>query len=509
MPEAQENTPVTNPDIVIGGRQFSNPNNLQPKADDESPGTPVSNPIPNWKKDRGVAPSSTEYTSALADRGQPREGAFEDTEADKKEVQDLLNDEDAWKEESFNNTQSRMRRASGPVVAVPGVGNVQFPVRMEMDKIHAAAKKLYDGAAKLASNASQAIGGPSNLADATQGTVAGLSHPVETGKTVLKSLQNIPAEHGRLLLKARDAWKAGDKEAAAQHFFNSLIPLVGPTSDRAGEQLKKGDYVAGAGTTLGAILPLLFGGESGAAVAEKAESGLSEAGEAAAPKANAESAPKPAAKVETVGSAAAAKADTDFFQQAKTELGSNASISKIAQRAQELKVASKQVSINASGESAASLEAINRVSSERSRGIKRFRVDTRSGKEIPIVGADAVDATAGPYDVILQRGPEGEVILDTGSKARPLGKKSSASQTAGSLLAGTGGVVAQRASKTDKSDNSLDQLLSKYSDAPDTYSKIIAFRKQAKNMDPDERASVEKQIANYSNALNRANLYGK
>jgi hypothetical protein len=38
----------------------------------------------------------------------------------------------------------------------------------------------------------------------------------------------------------------------------------------------------------------------------------------------------------------------------------------------------------------------------------------------------------------------------------------------------------------------FDQLLSKYSDAPDTYSKIISFRKQAK------------EIAQYSNALNRA-----
>jgi hypothetical protein len=398
---------------------------------------------------------------------------------------------------------------SSAVVAIPGLGNVQFPA-MGMDQIHAAAKKLYDDAAKLASNASQAVGGPSNLTDATTGTVSGLSHPLDTGKAVLKSFQNIPAEHGRLLLKARDAWKAGDKEAAAQHFFNSLIPLIGPTADHAGEQLKKGDYVAGAGTTLGAILPLLFGGESRAAVAEEAESGLSEAGEAVSPrKASAKSAPQPAAKVETVGSAAAARADTDFFQQAKAELGSNASISKIAQRAQELKDASKPVTINASGESPASLEAINRVSSERSQGIKRFRVDTRSGKEMPIVGADAVDATAGPYDVIVHRGPEGEVILDTGSKARRLGKKPSASQTASSLLAGTGGVVAQQTAKTDKGDKSLDQLLTKYSDAPDTYSKIISFRKQAKNMDPDERASVEKAIAEFSNALNRSKLVRK
>lgn len=49
----------------------------------------------------------------------------------------------------------------------------------------------------------------------------------------------------------------------------------------------------------------------------------------------------------------------------------------------------------------------------------------------------------------------------------------------------------------------FDQLLSKYSDALDTYSKIISFRKQAKKLDPDERASVEKAIAEYSNALNK------
>jgi hypothetical protein len=110
-------------------------------------------------------------------------------------------------------------------------------------------------------------------------------------------------------------------------------------------------------------------------------------------------------------------------------------------------------------------------------------------------------------DVIVQRGPEGEVILDSGAKARPMGAKSSASQTAGSLLAGTGGALAKRSAKGDKSNSDtdvpIDRLLTKYSDAPDTYSKIIAFRKQAKSMDSDERANVEKQIAQYSNALNR------
>lgn len=76
--------------------------------------------------------------------------------------------------------------------------------------------------------------------------------------------------------------------------------------------------------------------------------------------------------------------------------------------------------LNASGESPASAEAISRVASEKAGGIKRFRIDTRSGKEVPLIGVDAVDAKAGPYDRIVQRGPKGEVTLDEGLKARPV-----------------------------------------------------------------------------------------
>lgn len=79
----------------------------------------------------------------------------------------------------------------------------------------------------------------------------------------------------------------------------------------------------------------------------------------------------------------------------------------------------KRTETNASGESSASQEAINRSKSEKSQGIKRVRIDTRSGREVPLFGVDAVDVKAGPYDVIVKRGPNGEEILETGSKARP------------------------------------------------------------------------------------------
>lgn len=79
---------------------------------------------------------------------------------------------------------------------------------------------------------------------------------------------------------------------------------------------------------------------------------------------------------------------------------------------------------NASGESSASKEAINRSVSEKARGIKRYRVDTRSGQEIPLLGVDAVDTPAGPYDVIEERHPDGTVVtLDSGKHARRMGTK--------------------------------------------------------------------------------------
>lgn len=67
----------------------------------------------------------------------------------------------------------------------------------------------------------------------------------------------------------------------------------------------------------------------------------------------------------------------------------------------------------------ASAEAIARVESERFRGIQRFRIDTRSGKEVPIPRTvDAADVKAQPYEIIVERGPTGEVVLERGLKAR-------------------------------------------------------------------------------------------
>lgn len=79
----------------------------------------------------------------------------------------------------------------------------------------------------------------------------------------------------------------------------------------------------------------------------------------------------------------------------------------------------QRVANNASGESAASQEAISRVASEKTQGIQRVRIDTRSGKETPLIGADAVDIRPGKFDRIMMRYPNGrQVELSRGSQAR-------------------------------------------------------------------------------------------
>jgi len=73
---------------------------------------------------------------------------------------------------------------------------------------------------------------------------------------------------------------------------------------------------------------------------------------------------------------------------------------------------------NASGESSASMEAQSRLANEKAKGIQRVKIDTRSGKETPLIGTDAVDAKPGPYDEIITRDADGnETTLDRGPRA--------------------------------------------------------------------------------------------
>lgn len=105
------------------------------------------------------------------------------------------------------------------------------------------------------------------------------------------------------------------------------------------------------------------------------------------------------------------------WRQARAELGDDAPSEAIEARVEELKA--KPVAKNASGESDASLEALNAVKNDVTKGVKTIRIDTRSGNETPIYGVNTRDVSAGPYETIVRRYPDGtEEILDQGAKAR-------------------------------------------------------------------------------------------
>lgn len=105
---------------------------------------------------------------------------------------------------------------------------------------------------------------------------------------------------------------------------------------------------------------------------------------------------------------------------------------------------------NASGESAASLEAQNRLAAERTAGIQRVRIDTRSGQETPLIGVDAVDAKAGPYDRIVARQNGNQTVLDEGAKARPVKPPKSPVAGPGSLQEPRSSGVASLGTGTEK-----------------------------------------------------------
>jgi hypothetical protein len=92
--------------------------------------------------------------------------------------------------------------------------------------------------------------------------------------------------------------------------------------------------------------------------------------------------------------------------------------------------AQPKTTVNGSGESAASQEAVSRVASEKTNGIKRVKI-TKGGQEVPLVGVDAVDARAGKGETIVKRYADGrEEIQDQGAGANYRGPKPGAAPTA-------------------------------------------------------------------------------
>lgn len=123
---------------------------------------------------------------------------------------------------------------------------------------------------------------------------------------------------------------------------------------------------------------------------------------------------------------------------------------------------------NASGESSASQEAINRDKSNKDQGIKLMKVKV-NGEEVPLFGPDAVDAKAAKGETIVKRYSDGhEEIQDQGAGAKYSGPKEIKSTDLHS------GVKEQATSLTN---NDLKALGEKYGLKPEDYD----FKKREKS----------------------------
>lgn len=129
--------------------------------------------------------------------------------------------------------------------------------------------------------------------------------------------------------------------------------------------------------------------------------------------------------------------------------GANATIARDIDKQIPTPGAAVQRAVNASGESAASQEAINRAASEKAQGIKTYVVDTRSGVRRPLLGIDAADHNPGPYEKVIQVGKDGqETELASGARARRTGVM----KQGASALAGRPSFFEQAASEAERPD---------------------------------------------------------
>jgi hypothetical protein len=446
--------------IVLGAPQFSNPNNVQP-TDSDNP-TPylhgaVSEPIQAGSL---AATNAVDQTRAnLTENGQPRD--MEQWANQHGEMNNLLKDKEAWDEEDFNQRHFQQNLlhpvrnvvptpATHNIVAAPDGSTVAFPkntptlvMQDQMSKWWTNrvqnATAAWDSVRHAATNAAQAIGLPSDMPEWQAATDEFMRDPVSKSADVVGALigglahgansviPNTP-ENKALIARAQTAWNGGDHLAAAV----TLTPLIGDGLAKAVKQAQDKDFSGAAGTTLGVAAPFVTGAEGEGELPRTTET----------PYAGAERrvAARPAlmspTEIETaMRGRQPVRTPFDVTEGAMDTINRD-----LANRLE----TAKPVVNNASGESAASQEAINRAASQKAQGIKTYRVDSRSGNAVPVLGTDAADVQAAPYEHIVQVARDGQVtIQDSGKHARPLDEPKLLQQ----VVPQTGGGTAEAAAK--------------------------------------------------------------
>jgi hypothetical protein len=149
-----------------------------------------------------------------------------------------------------------------------------LPAETSTDKVNEFAGRVYDlwnrastQAQAAASSLSENLGGPeistAGLKSYWNNSVEAAKHPLQSAHEVISQTAHLPVQmansQGQLLRDAYDSYKAGNHVDAVRKTLSYLTPVVGPMASKAGDQLQQGEYGKGVGTTLAAVLPMLFG----------------------------------------------------------------------------------------------------------------------------------------------------------------------------------------------------------------------------------------------------------
>src|SRR6185312_16848710 len=85
-----------------------------------------------------------------------------------------------------------------------------------------------------------------NPAEALRGLDLTVRHPIDTATKMLQN-QDQPR------IAAEEAFKKGDYATGVRQVLNYLLPVLGPSSDRAGDLLQSGQTAKGVGATAGIL----------------------------------------------------------------------------------------------------------------------------------------------------------------------------------------------------------------------------------------------------------------
>jgi hypothetical protein len=153
---------------------------------------------------------------------------------------------------------------------------IAFPASMDLSAVTQATQNIWEQTKQGVGALAESFGLPGTMQqvrEANKNLPIQLAHPLDTMKQVARqtAASLLQPSDPTLIDKAKKAWDSGNRVDAARHFANFLIPFVGAGSDKAGDELQRGDYGKAVGHTAAAVLPFLFGNSETAPVTSEAD----------------------------------------------------------------------------------------------------------------------------------------------------------------------------------------------------------------------------------------------